>query len=448
MPAADFIFLLSVSTIPPPARPYRTLAVVCLGVGALLVLVSMCAAVAFLVIPILETDLFTGSTSPIENALATNTSVISLGAVALGYGLLLLRVGRSLQRESRRAAFQLPPPLFLLAAFFLVLVLGQAILTINVGAAYLFPPFHVLASLLFPLTVLAFAVRRVPSASLRSMLAQFSWGGLVTIALALVFELLLLVALSVLAFVIAVVLFGMERSQELASELLQSANSPSSAIEILTREPLLLLLAAGMAVLLFVVLVPLLEEILKATGPAILMARRERAKTGVTKSEALLWGLAAGAGYTFTENMFNSQGALTGSGGVVSFWAAAMILRSGTSLMHMVATATVATGWYHLFVHGRTQRAFQLLAAATAAHAVWNGGAVALGGVAALNGAGQNRELISTLLVVLVLIFLVALFGALLVWLTRLIHWAQPSSVEILTPQTLTNLGSSQVKEF
>jgi hypothetical protein len=426
--------LLDTSPAPPPS--YQRLAIVALVVGVLLLVASVVAGVAFLLVPIFQTEL----------VLATNTMLLSVAAIAFSYGGLLALIGWGLQKERVQASFYLPSPLIFLAAFFTVLVVGQTILTLDIAPAYLFPPFHVLGSLFVPLTVLAFATRRLPRVSLGSIFAQFTWGGLVTIALALVFELIIVGGLALIAFLLGAVLLGADRALELATQLQEAATEPERIFALLAQEPVAMLLAACLAVVMFVILVPLLEELLKATGSAILLARRARTQAPPTKAEAVLWGLAAGAGYAFTENMFNAQNGLTSSGTIVSFWAAAMLLRSGTSLMHIVATTTVVVGWYQALVNKKTRRFFLLLGAAVAAHAVWNSVAVMLGGVSALDSISENFELVSALLVGVVLIFLALLFVVFLFWLFRLIQWAQPPPVEIL-PHNLTGLTSQQVKE-
>lgn len=419
------------------AVPYRSLAVVALGGGALLLALSACALLGFLVIPIVQT----------ATALVTNTSLLSFAAVGVGYGSLLILIGRGL-RQNRPATFQrLPSPLVFLALFLVALVIGQVTLSLDFAPAYFFPWWHVLASLGVPLAVLAFAVRRLPPIPIRTLLAQFSWGGLVTIALAVVFELVIGGILAAVAFVGIIIVLGSERTRALLDTLVSGFN-PTRAIEIITQEPLAILIVALTAIVLFVVVVPLIEETLKAGGPAILMARRVRAKTLPTKGEVVLWGVAAGAGYAFTENLFNATNALSGGQGADSFWAAGMLIRSGTSLMHIVATTTVTIGWYQTLVNGKTARLFWLVLLAMAAHALWNTGAIIFGTVASLGSQNPALTVVSTLFVGMALLLLVVLCVVFLFWLARLVRWAQPPPVEIITAQNETRLNLAQVKEI
>jgi hypothetical protein len=131
--------------------------------------------------------------------------------------------------------------------------------------------------------------------------------------------------------------------------------------------------------------------------------------------------------------MFNAQGSISGGAGFVESWASAMLLRSGTSLMHMVATATVAVGWYFGLVDRKWTRFALLLGLATFAHATWNTGALVIGGVAVITGLDANLVEFSQCILGLGLVFLFGMFVAFLYWLVRLIRWGQPPPVEIIT---------------
>lgn len=403
--------------------PYRRFAIFLMGGGGLLVLLSVCSALSYIVTPLIQP----------QAALVSNTAVLSVGAVGAIYGALLIWIGFSFRRSASSPALRLPSPLIWLGAFAAALVLGQLALALGIGAAFLFPPLHILASLLVPLMVLSFASRRLQAVSLRSIFAQFSWGGLVTIALALILEIVIGLVLAILVLAAAALILGADRTIELVRALQATALDMAQIMSLLAAEPLILVVAGVTVTAFFVLLVPILEEIIKSGGPAILISRRQRTGKTPSKSEVVLWGLAAGAGYSFTENMFNAQGSIGNGEGIISFWAAAMLLRSGTSLMHMVATATVAAGWYHWFVNRNRSRFFQLLVLATLAHATWNTGALVLGSIAFIAGLDENLAVLSGCIVGLALVFLVGLFVAFLYWLTRLIHWGQPPPVEIIT---------------
>ncbi len=390
-----------------------------LGVGALLLLVSACAVVTFFVVPFLAH----------QDALALNTAVLSVGAILIVYGALLILIGRALRDDTWRAPFHLAPPYLFLGAFLVVLVIGQAILVSNVAPAYLFPLWHVLASLLFPLAVLAYVTPRVDAASTRSVLAQFVWGGLVTIGLALVLELAIGGFLAILAVFGLAIVLGPDDIAELWRAFSAAPPDLQRITEIVLREPLSTLIVGGTAFTLVVILVPLLEELLKAAGPAIMIARRVRNEFPPTRGNVLLWGIAAGAGFAFSENMLNGQGTLNNADSVTGIWAGAMLLRAGTSMMHLITTATVAVGWYEALAQRKFIRLPLLLLVAVLMHAIWNSAALLLAGVTASARAGTPLADFSVVLSALVLGLLACLFVGGLFWLRALLQWARRPAI-------------------
>ena len=407
----------------PPASRAKTAGTLFIGGGALLLLTSACVVLAFMVIPFTQN----------ANALSVNTALLSVAAILIGYGALLLAIGRGLRHDSLRAPFWLPSPWIFLGALCAVLVLGQLVLTLNVASAYLFPIWHVLASLLFPLAVLAYATQRLARVSTRSVLAQFTWGGLVTIGLALVLELIIGGVLALLALLGIAFVLGPGAVNEIAQALRTVPTDMERVAEIIFEKPFSAVIAGSAAFLMIVILVPLLEELLKSTGAAFLMFRRVRAAFLPARGNAILWGLAAGAGYAFSENMLNGQGTLNNPDSLTGIWASAMILRAGTSLMHMIATATVCVGWYEALVAHKRARLPLLLAAAVLAHAIWNTSALLLAGVSMTRTASVPLASVSTILTVLVLGLLGFLFAGGLFWLRALIRWAQRAPVSSQT---------------
>ena len=390
-----------------------------LGVGALLLLVSLCAVVTFFAVPFLAR----------QDALALNTAVLSVAAILMVYGALLILIGRALRGDTLRAPFRLAPPHVFLGALFAVLVVGQVILVSNVAPAYLFPLWHVLASLLFPLAVLAYVTPRLDAVSTRSVLAQFAWGGLVTIGLALVLELVIGGFLAILAVLGLAVVLGSDDIAELWRAFSAVPPDMQRIAEIVLREPLSMLIVGATAFTLIVILVPLLEELLKAAGPAIMIARRVRHTFAPTRGNALLWGLAAGAGFAFSENMLNGQGTLNNPDSVTGIWAGAMLLRAGTSMMHLITTATVAVGWYEALAQRKFVRLPLLLLVAVLMHAIWNSAALLLASVTASSGAGTPLADFSVVLSSIVLGLLAFLFVGGLFWLRALLQWARRSAV-------------------
>lgn len=406
----------TVSETPLAPRPSPTARILII-VGGLLVAAGVCAAGVFLVVPFLARP----------DALAANTAVLSIAAILSVYGALLVLIGRALRNNRWRAPFQLPSPYLLLGAYFLVLIIGQGVLFAGIMPALLFPIWHVLASLLFPLAVLAFAAPRLEAVSIRSVLAQFTWGGLVTISVALILELVIGGGLALLALLGIAVVLGQDAVAEIAKAFTQVPTDTGRIIEIVFQQPLSVAIAGGAAFLMIVILVPLVEELLKSAGVAIALARRRRANFLPARGNAVLWGLAAGAGYAFSENMLNGQGTLNDPNSLTGFWAGAMTLRAGTSLMHMITTATVAAGWYEALVARRPIRFPLLLLAAVLAHAIWNTSALLLAGVSTTRTADTPLASLSTVLSILALGLLAFLFVGCVFWLRALLHWARRS---------------------
>ncbi len=389
--------------------------------GGLLLAASVCAGGAFVLVPFFAH----------ADALATNTAVLSLAAILAIYGALLLLLGRALRADRWRAPLRLPSPYLLVGAFFLALAVGQVILFVNLAPAFLFPVWHVLVSLLFPLAILSFAARRLDAVSARSALAQFVWGGLVTVGSALILELALGVFLAIVALLGIAAVLGQDALGEIARALTQTPTDTDRIIELAFQQPLTAVIAGGAVFVLFVVLVPLTEELLKAAGVALLIKRQLRAKLAPTRGNAVWWGLAAGAGYAFSENMLNGQGTLNDPNSLVGFWAGAMTLRAGASLMHMLTTATVAAGWYEALVARRPIRLPLLLATAALAHAIWNTCALLLAAVSAARTADTPLASVSTLLTGLALSLLGILFVGGVFWLRVLLQWtrSRPNSI-------------------
>ncbi|MGE5138008.1 MAG: PrsW family glutamic-type intramembrane protease [Rudaea sp.] len=355
--------------------------------------------------------------------MTTNTLVASFTAIVLVYGALLLLSALPALRGQPWPRVRLAPVWVWVVLFVIVISLGQLVLSTRFAAPYLFPPWHVLAAGLVPLAVLAYASKRLPGASLPSLVAEISWGGLGTIFTAVVFELIVGILFLLLGSIAIALVLGPDRLQELALRLqpvLEGSTDPSSLIDIVSGQPGLVLVALLLILLFFSGAVPLIEELLKGLGPAIAIGRARP-----TASRALLWGLAAGAGYAFSENLLNgSQGASvqTGTGSVL--WAPLIALRAGTSLVHMAATATVTMGWWNALVRGRRSLLVVFLMAAVAAHGFWNLVALimgsALGTTQLGGGGGSGPGLLILVSATAVLLLLLLAAAAWLVWLVRL----------------------------
>jgi hypothetical protein len=113
-------------------------------------------------------------------------------------------------------------------------------------------------------------------------------------------------------------------------------------------------------------IVPLVEETFKTLIVAFADPRR------TTGRDALLWGIAAGAGFAAVESALNTGAAL-------EIWILAMVVRVGATVMHVANGATMARGWYAARVKRRWGRLFIAYVTSVFLHAVWNALAIGQG---------------------------------------------------------------------
>lgn len=399
------------------ASAVRILAGLGAAFAAFLLLSSACGLLAYFILPLVRP----------RNALANNTLLASGVALGLLYGAIILIVALAGLGRRPLPRFSLPSPLLFLGIFLVVIGLGQAILFANVGTAYLFPPWHALASLMLPLAALAYGARRLPPGSSQGVLGQFAWGGAVTVMVALVLELVVGTFLVVALTLVLVVLLGPDQFQQLINQfrsITNGAADPQRVLELVMREPAVLILAVVAAVTFFSLIGPLIEETFKGLGPGIWIAR-----TRPTASHALLWGLAAGAGFAFSENLLYGANLVTAQGGEGIMWAPLIVARAGTSLVHVAATATVSLGWYSAFVRGRRSGFFWFFIAGFAAHGSWNLItpllSIALSSASLFRNASGSLTVGGALIAVLALAAFVLLIVAAAVWIAWLIRWAK-----------------------
>ena len=139
-------------------------------------------------------------------------------------------------------------------------------------------------------------------------------------------------------------------------------------------------LFAGWAFFLLVelaVVAPVLEETLKPFGAVI-------ARPG-SRTEALLFGAAAGAGFAVFENILYATGWLWGG----EWWSSIAVIRMSGSALHLLGTALVALAVFELR-YPKEERLISLPIAyglALTVHAVWNGSIA----VAIVLFAGHDR---------------------------------------------------------
>lgn len=296
-------------------------------------------------------------------AVTSLTILASIAAAGVGLGApLAVSAWRSMQGRAS-PALRLPPAWWLALIFVGLLGLGQLVLSTRLNAL-LIPPLHVAVSLVPPLLIVAAIApplqRRAAGLTRRNLVAQFSYGGLVGTALAILAEFAMMLGVIAAAGVaVALAPGGADHVQRLAVELQMAA---------LSGDPLLLLrslMSPGLLLglgLLVAAAVPLIEEVIKSLGAPINGVVQGR----LTRAQAFAFGVMAGVGFSFVEAMFYAAQQLPHS------WAAGVALRSLTTVIHAAATGLFALGWYEVAA-GRPARFLPYAAGGFAIHALWNG---------------------------------------------------------------------------
>jgi RsiW-degrading membrane proteinase PrsW (M82 family) len=113
------------------------------------------------------------------------------------------------------------------------------------------------------------------------------------------------------------------------------------------------------------ILVPVIEEIIKAIGLLPLLHR------SISEAEGFLGGLLAGAGYGLFEAFYLGQ---PGPG-----WTALMVARAGATMMHMFTAGLTGLGFARAKREGHIKPFLQNLMIAIGLHALWNFAAVLMG---------------------------------------------------------------------
>lgn len=296
--------------------------------------------------------------------LATSLTVASLAAMAVTLGFALAYQARASLRGLPSRTFQPPSARSLGLLFLVCLIVGQGLISFagrSRGTAILFPPFHVLAAACPALAILAFVAKRTKAGSWRTVTLEVSHGALLATLGALTAELMVILALVIaVSMVVVFTPGGAERLMELSANLQDPVwlENPENLAQLVLSPAALFLI-----VLVFTLIAPLIEEFLKGLG-VLLLGYRLRGR-----AQALLWGVACGAGFALAEGLFNGSLALEG-------WSPIMLLRCAASLMHCVASGIMGLGWHQTLTSRRPWRLLAAYTAATGIHALWNAAAV------------------------------------------------------------------------
>lgn len=323
-----------------------------LVLAASLLLCGSSSALGYLVAPFLVKNR--------DSVVQVNILLGSSAALGLGFGVVwawqgILTLGR---RAPSAATFASPHTLVWVFAFLLVLVLGMGALAIKPVAAFAFPPLHFLASVIPPLALLGYAAQRLNVTSgLRALMAALSWGTLGSTLLAVILEVIsgvIIVALGIIA--LSLMPEGAVRMEQLRGMLdsLRMADEGTIARRLFS-DPLVV----GAVMVYVVGIIPFVEEALKTLIVAFADPQRTTAR------DALLWGIAAGAGFALVENTLTTGNAL-------NVWAMAMLTRVGATVIHVANGVTMARGWYTARVERRWGSLLIAYGVSVFWHAAWN----------------------------------------------------------------------------
>ena len=291
---------------------------------------------------------------------------VSFIALGVGLGLPLAWQGVSSLRGVPSRLFRPWPARVLVLVFIVAVILGQAVLTLDLVPALAFPPFYVLAAVLPPLFFLAFVGRSLAltgrrltesDTRLRDVVLQLASGAFLAtfgaFGVEAAFGLLSVVVLFILA---ALTPGGDAWWQELSAYLQDPRwlQSPENLYSPLLSPPILIILG-----LLVLVIAPMIEELFKSLGVVLMSYRRP------SKAQSFLWGLAGGAGFALSEALFNGASSLQG-------WAGVATMRVGATAMHCLGGGLMGLGWYYLFATRRPWRLLGAYAASVSLHSLWN----------------------------------------------------------------------------
>ncbi|MBN1661374.1 MAG: hypothetical protein JXA93_23485 [Anaerolineae bacterium] len=321
---------------------------------------------------------------------------------------------RAIQRHPS-AAFHPPPAWPLLLLFLLALAAGQIVLSFDLLPAITFPLAHVSVAVIPPLAIVALAGRTLGGVTRwRTITLQIAGGAFLATFLAFAIELTIFLILLVGAMIAVSIQPGGEQIlTNLADSLARLQVQDPNALLDLLNVPLV---AVG-ALVIVAVLVPLVEEAVKTAGIGLMAGISLMTHRRPTQAQAMLWGVAAGAGFATVEGLFNTLNSLDA-------WALVVVLRIGATLLHCFTGALMGLAWHHAFA-GRWLRTLGLYAGSVAIHAAWNGLSVGMTVAPPDTSGGSNVSpdiLFAGVASVAMLILLLTLASAMaagLAWLTR-----------------------------
>ena len=353
----------SVTAGPAESAWLRTAKVATLLAGVVIVCSGLLAGFAYLLVSLLASTRMGSSTV----ALITMAFSILALSLVVGGSLIFQAVGALTRRPS--SVIRTPSPILFLLAFLAVILWGTLLSLSSSQMKLLSPVPYVLGIALPVIWVLAVVgnrlVRRGVFVTWRETVLQLSSGAFVAIALALLLEMLALIAMILVALLIVAVMPGGAATLRHWAAVLQTpgwADNSNNLRNVILHPSVVLGIYLTVALV-----IPLIEELLKTLG-VVLMSYRHP-----SPAQALWWGILGGAGFALTEGLLNTNLAA----GDVS-WVTIVPLRFGTTILHCCTGGLMGLGWYALITYRRWQDWGKSYIQAVGLHALWNAVAVSL----------------------------------------------------------------------
>jgi hypothetical protein len=298
--------------------------------------------------------------SVVETAIGFAT----IAAMTLLPGVILTYHGISSSMGEGSGPFRPPVAVLGVVAFALVLLIGQANMRLESPIAAPMPPLHVLAAIIPGITLAALAGR---GSLLRGEPVRGLTWRQVTLAAAISMSVAIAIALyveSIGAFYAVVLLLVHNGAFEFAADSDAVWDTIGDADFLLSDNEQFI---AGLFTA--SVLAPLSEEFGKSLGVRFMM------RPNTTRAQCFLLGAFAGAAFGFLEAMLYGLAAI---GQDLSFWWAIMLIRGGSTSLHVICTGLAGVGWWYFSRAKRHRVALALFGVAVLIHAGWNAFATVL----------------------------------------------------------------------
>lgn len=302
-----------------------------------------------------STDIEGNDISVVENVLSVTLVAVSL----LVPGVILTFHSISSGMGVGSGTFATRPAIWLFAAYAVVMLLGHAIMIQDAPIAAPMPILHVLAAVLPGLTLAAMAVRGSP-------LRGDAIGGLTWRQVTLAAGISMGVATVIAVYVEAIGSYYGIILLLVHNGAFPDVTSFAGFNDIVANADIILTdneqFVAGLITA--ALLAPLIEEFAKSLGARFTMS------PWTTRAQAFVLGAYAGAAFGFVEAL--SYGLIGISDDLADWWQI-MLLRGGSTSLHVLCSGVAGAGWWYWTRASRHRTAVALWTISVLIHAGWNG---------------------------------------------------------------------------